>query len=167
MTRPVLAALALFAGAAFIVPSSATAVPIHQHITINTPVGPDITVTRVVNVAPKDSDDDGCADSDDDYNGPGCHPPPPPPLPAALPTTAPASSTESTATGGYTIPDYIVQCESGGDYNAQNASGAYGAYQIMPDTASNYGCDLSSPAGQDACAADIYADVGTSAWDCG
>lgn len=70
-------------------------------------------------------------------------------------------------TGGYSIPSYIVQCESGGDYNAQNPSGAYGAYQIMPGTSAAYGCDMSSPAGQDACAAKIYAAEGASPWECG
>jgi hypothetical protein len=84
------------------------------------------------------------------------------PAPAET-TTAPTT----TSSGGYSIPDYIVQCESGGDYSASNPSGAYGAYQIMPGTASAYGCDLSTPAGQDACAAEIYSDVGTSAWACG
>ena len=80
---------------------------------------------------------------------------------------ATTESTTTTATGGYTVPSYIVECESGGDYSAQNPSGAYGAYQIMPETAAAYGCDLSTPAGQDACAAEIYADVGPSAWVCG
>jgi hypothetical protein len=87
------------------------------------------------------------------------------------PSTAPAVSTPSapvsTGGGSYSIPEYIVQCESGGSYTASNPSGAYGAYQIMPYTAENYGCDLSTPAGQDACAAEIYADVGSSAWSCG
>lgn len=69
--------------------------------------------------------------------------------------------------GGYSIPSYIVECESGGDYAAENPSGAYGAYQIMPETASSYGCDLSSVAGQDACAAEIYADQGSAPWVCG
>jgi len=78
-----------------------------------------------------------------------------------------AASTTSSGTGG-AIPSYITQCESGGDYSAVNpSSGAYGAYQIMPSTASAYGCDLGTPAGQDACAAEIYADVGASAWSCG
>jgi hypothetical protein len=88
-----------------------------------------------------------------------------PPPPAPEPTAAPAPATSST--GGYSIPSYIVACESGGDYGASNPSGAYGAYQIMPGTAAAYGCDLSTPAGQDVCAARIYADVGASAWVCG
>lgn len=82
-------------------------------------------------------------------------------------TTTTETTTTTTDSSGYAIPEYIVECESGGDYTAQNPSGAYGAYQIMPETAAAYGCDLSTPAGQDACAAKIYADVGTSAWVCG
>lgn len=101
-------------------------------------------------------------------------PPPPPepePVPVAVapepePVTTEAAPAPATG-GGYAIPDYIVQCESGGDYNAQNPSGAYGAYQIMPGTAAAYGCDLSTPAGQDACAAEIYAREGASPWVCG
>lgn len=70
--------------------------------------------------------------------------------------------------GGSSIPSYIVACESGGDYNAYNpSSAATGKYQILPSTASAYGCDLSTPGGQDECAAKIYADVGASAWSCG
>lgn len=88
---------------------------------------------------------------------------PPPPEPVVETAAAPASG----GSGGYAIPEYIVQCESGGDYNAQNPSGAYGAYQIMPGTAAAYGCDLSTPAGQDDCAGRIYAAEGSSPWVCG
>jgi hypothetical protein len=90
-------------------------------------------------------------------------PKPEPAAPAPVETAAPAAS----SSGGYAIPSYIVECESGGDYGATNPSGAYGAYQIMPGTAANYGCDLSTPAGQDACAAEIYATEGSSPWVCG
>jgi hypothetical protein len=69
--------------------------------------------------------------------------------------------------GGWAIPEHIVRCESGGDYSASNPSGAYGAYQIMPGTAAAYGCSLATPAGQDACAARIYAREGAAPWDCG
>lgn len=88
----------------------------------------------------------------------------------AAPVAESTGTSEVTSAGtssGYAIPDYIVQCESGGDYSAQNPSGAYGAYQIMPSTAASYGCDLSTPAGQDACAAEIYATEGASPWSCG
>lgn len=33
---------------------------------------------------------------------------------------------------GWAIPEYIVMCESGGDWEAWNPSGAAGAYQLMP-----------------------------------
>ncbi len=42
--------------------------------------------------------------------------------------------------GPYSIPTYIVMCESGGDYGALNpSSGAGGAYQILPSTWEAYG----------------------------
>ena len=42
--------------------------------------------------------------------------------------------------GPYSIPAYIVMCESGGDYSAVNpSSGAGGAYQILPSTWDLYG----------------------------
>lgn len=98
------------------------------------------------------------------------HPPAPEPAPAtaAAPVESGyAETTTSGASGGYSIPADIVECESGGDYSAVNpSSGAYGAYQIMPSTSAAYGCDMGSAAGQDACAAEIYADVGGSAWVC-
>lgn len=98
----------------------------------------------------------------------------PPPTPEdstdAAASTAGGSTyttTSTPSTGGYSIPESIVQCESGGDYSAVNpSSGAYGAYQILPSTSAAYGCDMSTPAGQDACAAEIYADSGGSAWVC-
>lgn len=90
------------------------------------------------------------------------HPPPPPPVAAPVATT--------TYTGGTVVSsglESIAQCESGGDYGAVNpSSGAYGKYQILPSTSASYGCDMSSPAGQDACAAEIYAAEGGSAWVC-
>lgn len=174
-----------------LVPGTATAIPIHQHSTEKVhhskivghdPTGPLVkrwtttrTVTTVVNVAPADTDQDGIADASDDcpstastVNG-GCPPPPPPePAPAPAPTAPVTTPTTTTSTGSYSIPSYIVDCESGGSYSAVNSSsGAYGAYQIMPSTASAYGCDLSTASGQDQCAAEIYADVGSSAWSCG
>jgi hypothetical protein len=93
----------------------------------------------------------------------------PPPAPVARVDVAPSSSrTSPQYTGGrYAIPASIVQCESRGDYNAVNpSSGAYGAYQVMPSTAAAYGCDLSTPGGQDACAAEIWAKQGRGAWSC-
>lgn len=101
----------------------------------------------------------------------------PPPQPTlvrtAVPPRVPPAGTKSAGVdgiygrGGWAIPEYIVMCESGGDYGARNASGATGAYQIMPGTAAAYGCSLATPAGQDRCAAKIYAREGAAPWSCG
>lgn len=73
--------------------------------------------------------------------------------------------------GPYSIPTYIVMCESGGNYSAVNpSSGAGGAYQILPSTWALYG---GSGAPQDApkeeqdrIAGEIWADSGAGAWAC-
>ncbi len=74
--------------------------------------------------------------------------------------------------GPYSIPTYIVMCESGGDYGAVNpSSGAGGAYQILPSTWDLYGGkgepQNAPKAEQDRIAAEIWADSGSSAWVCG
>lgn len=73
--------------------------------------------------------------------------------------------------GPYSIPTYIVMCESGGNYSALNpSSGAGGAYQIIPSTWELYGgkgAPHEAPkAEQDRIAAEIWADSGGSAWVC-
>jgi septal ring factor EnvC (AmiA/AmiB activator) len=73
--------------------------------------------------------------------------------------------------GPYSIPTYIVMCESGGNYGAVNpSSGAGGAYQILPSTWELYGgqgAPQDAPkAEQDRIAAEIWADSGGSAWVC-
>ncbi len=73
--------------------------------------------------------------------------------------------------GPYSIPTYIVMCESGGDYGALNpTSMAGGAYQIIPSTWEAYGgqglAHEASKAEQDRIAAEIWADSGPSAWSC-
>ena len=73
--------------------------------------------------------------------------------------------------GPYSIPTYIVMCESGGNYRALNpSSGAGGAYQIIPSTWRAYGGEglphQAPKAEQDRIAAAIWADVGASAWSC-
>lgn len=73
--------------------------------------------------------------------------------------------------GPYSIPTYIVMCESGGNYSAVNpSSGAGGAYQIMPATWAAYGGkgrpQDASKAEQDRIAALIWADSGPGAWSC-
>ncbi len=73
--------------------------------------------------------------------------------------------------GPFSIPAYIVMCESGGNYGAVNpSSGAGGAYQILPSTWDLYGGQgdpQDAPkAEQDRIAAEIWADSGGSAWVC-
>jgi peptidoglycan hydrolase CwlO-like protein len=73
--------------------------------------------------------------------------------------------------GQWAIPEYIVMCESGGNYHALNASsGAGGAYQILPSTWRSYGGKglphQAPPAEQDKIAAMIWRDSGPSAWSC-
>jgi septal ring factor EnvC (AmiA/AmiB activator) len=74
--------------------------------------------------------------------------------------------------GPYSIPTYIVMCESGGNYSAVNpSSGAGGAYQILPSTWELYGGkgepQNAPKAEQDRIAAEIWADSGSGAWVCG
>jgi peptidoglycan hydrolase CwlO-like protein len=89
---------------------------------------------------------------------------------AATPVEA-EESVDRQLGGPYSIPTYIVMCESGGNYSALNPSGAGGAYQIMPETWAAYGGtglpNEASKAEQDRIAALIYADSGTAPWVCG
>lgn len=48
----------------------------------------------------------------------------------APPTTA---AVETESSGEWVIPTYVVMCESDGQWNAENASGAAGPYQLMPE----------------------------------
>jgi septal ring factor EnvC (AmiA/AmiB activator) len=82
------------------------------------------------------------------------------------------STVERWLGGPYSIPAYIVMCESGGNYSALNASsGAGGAYQILPSTWELYGGQgepQNAPkAEQDRVASEIWADSGSGAWVCG
>ncbi len=81
------------------------------------------------------------------------------------------SSDSTSSSGGYSIPSYIVECESGGDYSARNPSGAGGAYQMMPGTFEAYGGSgdpaSASKAEQDRVASRIYEAEGSSPWTCG
>jgi septal ring factor EnvC (AmiA/AmiB activator) len=97
---------------------------------------------------------------------------------AAKAAQAQAASSESAAAeigrwlgGPYSIPSYIVMCESGGNYGAVNpSSGAGGAYQILPSTWQLYGGSGNPQNGsksqQDSIAAQIWADSGGGAWVC-
>ncbi|HEY6670901.1 MAG TPA: transglycosylase family protein [Solirubrobacterales bacterium] len=82
-----------------------------------------------------------------------------------------ASAAPAYLGGPYAIPTYIVMCESGGNYQAYNASsGAGGAYQILPSTWSAYGGEGApqdgSKAEQDRIAGEIWRASGPSAWSC-
>jgi len=73
--------------------------------------------------------------------------------------------------GDYVIPESIVMCESGGNWEAVNpTSGAGGAYQILPSTWELYGGEGqpedASPEEQSEIAAQIWADSGAAAWEC-
>ncbi|MDX6585725.1 MAG: resuscitation-promoting factor RpfA [Solirubrobacterales bacterium] len=73
--------------------------------------------------------------------------------------------------GPWAIPEAIVMCESGGNFQALNpSSGAGGAYQILPSTWAAYGGKglphEAPPAEQHRIAALIWADSGPSAWVC-
>ena len=73
--------------------------------------------------------------------------------------------------GEWAIPESIVMCESGGNFEAVNpSSGAGGAYQILPSTWELYGGEGNpedaSPAEQSEIAAEIWADSGAAAWEC-
>ena len=82
-----------------------------------------------------------------------------------------ASGEVSEWLGDWAIPEAIVMCESGGNFEAVNpSSGAGGAYQILPSTWELYGGEGlpqdASPAEQAEIAAQIWADSGSAAWVC-
>ncbi len=84
---------------------------------------------------------------------------------------ASGSGTPAFLGGPYSIPTYIVMCESGGNYHALNpSSGAGGAYQILPSTWRAYGGEGAPQDApkeeQDRIAAEIWRDSGPSAWAC-
>jgi peptidoglycan hydrolase CwlO-like protein len=86
-------------------------------------------------------------------------------------SAASAQQTVASWVGNWAIPEAIVMCESGGNFNAVNSSsGAGGAYQILPSTWRLYGGSGSpqdaSPSLQSQIAAQIWRDSGSSAWAC-
>ena len=88
------------------------------------------------------------------------------PATASSSVTTP-STVSSSAAGAAGVP--ACASESGTNYstgpsNTNPSSGATGRYQILPSTAAAYGCSLSTPAGQDACAQTIYDHQGAGAW---
>lgn len=73
--------------------------------------------------------------------------------------------------GDWAIPEAIVMCESGGNFESLNpSSGAGGAYQILPSTWDAYGGEGlpndASPQEQHEIASQIWEDSGGSAWVC-
>ena len=86
-------------------------------------------------------------------------------------SAAQAQQTVSSWMGDWAIPQAIVMCESGGNFQAVNpSSGAGGAYQILPSTWRLYGGqglpEDASPAEQSSIAAQVWADSGPGAWVC-
>jgi len=80
-----------------------------------------------------------------------------------------AQSQVASWVGDWAIPEAIVMCESGGSYSARNPSGAYGAYQIMPEHWNGGICDDlgRGRAGQDECASRIWnGGSGAGNWVC-
>lgn len=91
----------------------------------------------------------------------------PAPSQATTSTSPTASAGVTTSAGATGVP--ACASESGTNYstgpsNTNPSSGATGRYQILPSTAAAYGCSLSTPAGQDACAQTIYDHQGAGAW---
>ena len=94
----------------------------------------------------------------------------PAPSVSSVSSTSSASAAVSSAVssaGAAGVP--ACASESGDNYstgadNTNASSGATGRYQILPSTAAAYGCNLTTPAGQDACAQVIYEHQGAGAW---
>jgi predicted nucleic acid-binding Zn-ribbon protein len=84
-----------------------------------------------------------------------------------------AGQTVSGWLGDFSIPQSIVMCESGGNYNALNpSSGAGGAYQFLPDTYKGLGGKFKAPQfapkwEQDKLAAKLWnGGAGRGNWEC-
>jgi hypothetical protein len=171
---PIALLFALAAVAIIAYPSTAGAIEVHKHIT-RTIALPDshepekVQRTLTLDVAPADSDDDGCPDTEDSYNGPGCNPPPPPkPTPTvasssstsvAPPTPAPPS-VPTTSAGG--CPSYMA-AEATSPTAVNPSSGAMGCYQVLPSTAAAMGAACSD-VNSSSCVAAICAAQGNGAW---
>jgi Transglycosylase-like domain/Putative peptidoglycan binding domain len=82
-----------------------------------------------------------------------------------------SSYSATSSSSGFSIPEYIVMCESRGNYRAVNSStGAGGAYQIEPQTWRRFGGtglpQYASKQMQDRVAKKIYQAQGSSPWQC-
>ena len=89
------------------------------------------------------------------------------PAPSVSAVSSTSSSSAVSSAGAAGVP--ACASESGDNYstgadNTNASSGATGRYQILPSTAAAYGCNLTTPAGQDACAQVIYEHQGAGAW---
>lgn len=176
MRRPILGTLFLLACVSSLaISSSAYAVPIHHHITVETKAGISNSQDRallvakretyVVNVAPADSDDDGCPNAKDSYNGPGCQAPPAPTVapqsPSSIAPPAPTySSVPPASTGG--CPSYMSG-EASSPTAVNASSGASGCYQVLPSTAAAMG-PACADVNATSCVAAICASAGNAAW---
>lgn len=102
-------------------------------------------------------------------------------LRAAEAAAAAAATSSSSSGGSYSgdgLPQYVIDCESGGDPDAVNpTSGAYGWAQIMPQHWSPtgwgygspgvcYGLDRYNAADYAECVRRILGSSGLGAWDC-
>ncbi len=164
-------ALILCAGVLLLLPATAAAIQITKHKTTRDPLTHKVIHAEwTVDVAPQDSDDDGCRNSEDDYNGPGCKPPPPPPEPAPAPATASAAVTAAPAPAPTSVPTTSAGgCPSymAGEASSPSAvnpsSGASGCYQVLPSTAAAMG-SACADVNASSCVAAICASAGNAAW---
>lgn len=88
-----------------------------------------------------------------------------------VPTVVEVPRTTVQRASGPTPPEYIKQCESGGDYTAVNPNGHYGAWQFSMSTWRSVGGtgrpDQASPAEQDYRASILWDNGrGASHWEC-
>lgn len=93
--------------------------------------------------------------------------------PTSAPPRRPAarSAAPTPRASGGTPPEYVKQCESGGDYRAINPNGHYGAWQFSQSTWEAVGGtgrpDQASPAEQDRRAAILWnGGSGAGHWSC-
>lgn len=166
---PIALLLAVAAVAILSLSSTANAIPIHVHRTVDVVGGVEVEEVDVVHVAPRDSDEDGYPNAKDDCpnepystNG-GCKP-----EPVAIPITesvAPAPVETSyapapTSSGG--CPSYMAGEASSPDA-VNPTSGAAGCYQVLPSTAAAMG-SACSDVNATSCVAAICAAQGDAAW---
>ncbi|GAA2473452.1 ubiquitin-like domain-containing protein [Terrabacter carboxydivorans] len=97
---------------------------------------------------------------------------------AAAPSTSSTTSTRSTSGAGLNLAraamwDSIAQCESTGNWHINTGNGYYGGLQFLTSTWLAYGggdfasrADLASREQQITVANRVYADNGTSQWQC-